>query len=99
MARRWGIDGAVMEWSDEGIVLSARRHGESAAILSLLIGDEPKLRAGLVRHDPNRCHVTAGFNTTESILEFVINAGGVPAIAVAEELIDCHAGRPLPIEG
>src|SRR4030095_1175606 len=26
----------MIEWSDDGIVLSARRHGESAAIVSLL---------------------------------------------------------------
>lgn len=28
--------GAMIEWTDDGIVLSARRHGESAAIVSLL---------------------------------------------------------------
>lgn len=37
-----------MEWSDRGIVLSARRHGESAAIVSLLTRDHGR-HAGLVR--------------------------------------------------
>ena len=36
-----------MEWSDEGIVLSARKHGESAAIAQLLTRDHGR-HAGLV---------------------------------------------------
>ena len=37
-----------MEWSDTGIVLSARRHGESAAVVSLLTGQHGR-HAGLVQ--------------------------------------------------
>ncbi|HEY7688065.1 MAG TPA: DNA repair protein RecO [Dongiaceae bacterium] len=36
-----------MEWTDQGILLSARRHGESAAIVSLLTPDHGR-HAGLV---------------------------------------------------
>ncbi len=36
-----------MEWADEGIVLSARKHGESAAIVQLLTRDHGR-HAGLV---------------------------------------------------
>ncbi|MEE8444024.1 MAG: DNA repair protein RecO [Alphaproteobacteria bacterium] len=37
-----------MEWSDEGIVLAVRRHGESSAIISLLTAGHGR-HAGLVR--------------------------------------------------
>ena len=37
-----------MNWSDEGIVLSARKHGESAAIVTLLTRENGR-HAGLVR--------------------------------------------------
>jgi len=37
-----------MEWSDQGIVLSARKHGESSAIVTLLTQDHG-VHAGLVR--------------------------------------------------
>jgi DNA repair protein RecO (recombination protein O) len=37
----------MIEWSDDGIVLSARRHGESAAIVSLLTRDHGR-HAGVV---------------------------------------------------
>ena len=45
-----GRDGkiAAMDWTDEGIVLSARRHGESAAIANLLTRAHGR-HAGLVR--------------------------------------------------
>ena len=36
-----------MEWSDSGIVLSARRHGENAAVVSLLTAQHGR-HAGLV---------------------------------------------------
>ena len=42
-----------MEWSDEGIVLSARRHGEAAAIVSLLTRNHGR-HAGLVRGGAGR---------------------------------------------
>lgn len=42
-----------MEWSDEGIVLSARRHGETAAILSVLTEAHGR-HAGLVRGGTGR---------------------------------------------
>lgn len=42
-----------MDWSDEGIVLSARRHGESAVILSLLTAAHGR-HAGLVRGGGSR---------------------------------------------
>ena len=42
-----------MEWTDQGIVLSARRHGESAAILSLLTAAHGR-HAGLVRGGTSR---------------------------------------------
>ena len=42
-----------MHWSDEGIVLSSRRHGESAAILSLLTREHGR-HAGLVRGGAGR---------------------------------------------
>lgn len=37
-----------MEWSDDGIVLSARKHGESSAIVSVLTAEHGR-HAGLVR--------------------------------------------------
>jgi DNA repair protein RecO (recombination protein O) len=42
-----------MEWSDQGIVLSARRHGESSVILSLLTRGHGR-HAGLVRGGASR---------------------------------------------
>lgn len=39
---------ASMEWNDDGIVLSARRHGESAAVANLLTRSHGR-HAGLVR--------------------------------------------------
>ncbi|MCK5276779.1 MAG: recombination protein O N-terminal domain-containing protein, partial [Alphaproteobacteria bacterium] len=42
-----------MEWSDEGIVLAVRRHGESAAIVSLLTLGHGR-HAGLVRGGGSR---------------------------------------------
>lgn len=42
-----------MEWTDRGIVLSARRHGESAVILSLLTAEHGR-HAGLVRGGAGR---------------------------------------------
>lgn len=42
-----------MDWSDHGIVLSARKHGESAAIVSLLTGLHGR-HAGLVRGGAGR---------------------------------------------
>ena len=37
-----------MNWTDEGIVLSARKHGESAAIVTLLTRENGR-HSGLVR--------------------------------------------------
>ena len=42
-----------MEWTDQGIVLSARRHGESSVILSLLTAGHGR-HAGLVRGGGSR---------------------------------------------
>ncbi|MBT6093442.1 MAG: DNA repair protein RecO [Rhodospirillaceae bacterium] len=42
-----------MEWRDDGIVLSARKHGESAAIVTLLTRDHGR-HAGLVRGGAGR---------------------------------------------
>lgn len=42
-----------MEWTDQGIVLSARRHGESSVILSLLTAEHGR-HAGLVRGGSSR---------------------------------------------
>jgi len=42
-----------MEWTDQGIVLSARRHGESSVILSLLTAAHGR-HAGLVRGGASR---------------------------------------------
>jgi DNA repair protein RecO len=42
-----------MDWSDEGIVLSARRHGESAAIVTLLTREHGR-HLGLVRGGAGR---------------------------------------------
>ena len=42
-----GCRGQAMEWSDTGIVLSARRHGENAAVVSLLTEHHGR-HAGLV---------------------------------------------------
>jgi len=42
-----------MEWSDEGIVLSARRHGETAAIVTLFTREHGR-HAGLVRGGTSR---------------------------------------------
>jgi DNA repair protein RecO (recombination protein O) len=42
-----------MEWSDQGIVLAARRHGESALIVQLLTRDHGR-HAGLVRGGQGR---------------------------------------------
>ena len=37
-----------MDWTDDGIVIAARKHGESAVILSLLTREHGR-HAGLVR--------------------------------------------------
>lgn len=42
-----------MEWTDQGIVLSARRHGESSVILSVLTAEHGR-HAGLVRGGSSR---------------------------------------------
>ncbi|UCH73134.1 MAG: DNA repair protein RecO [Rhodospirillales bacterium] len=42
-----------MEWRDEGIVLAVRRHGEAAAIVSLLTAEHGR-HAGLVRGGASR---------------------------------------------
>jgi DNA repair protein RecO (recombination protein O) len=42
-----------MDWTDDGIVLSARRHGESSAIVQLLTKDHGR-HAGLVRGGTGR---------------------------------------------
>ncbi len=42
-----------MNWSDEGIVLSARRHGENAVIVQLLTRGQGR-HAGLVRGGQGR---------------------------------------------
>ncbi len=42
-----------MEWSDRGIVLAARGHGESSAIVQLLTRDRGR-HAGLVRGGAGR---------------------------------------------
>lgn len=42
-----------MEWTDEGVVLTVRRHGESAAIVSLLTAGHGR-HAGLVRGGASR---------------------------------------------
>ncbi|MDH3597576.1 MAG: recombination protein O N-terminal domain-containing protein, partial [Rhodospirillales bacterium] len=42
-----------MEWQDQGIVLSARRHGESAAVVQLLTREHGR-HAGLVRGGQGR---------------------------------------------
>lgn len=42
-----------MEWSDEGIVLSARKHGETSAIVNLLTREHGR-HAGLVRGGSGR---------------------------------------------
>ena len=42
-----------MEWSDEGLVLAVRRHGESSAIISLLTAAHGR-HAGLVRGGASR---------------------------------------------
>ena len=41
-------DGLIMEWRDEGFVLSARRHGESALVVELLTREHGR-HAGMVR--------------------------------------------------
>ena len=42
-----------MEWRDQGIVLSARKHGESSAIVTLLTAEHGR-HAGLVRGGAGR---------------------------------------------
>jgi DNA repair protein RecO (recombination protein O) len=48
-----------MEWTDSAIVLSARPHGESGAILDVLTRDHGR-HAGLVRGSKNRALLQAG---------------------------------------
>jgi DNA repair protein RecO (recombination protein O) len=48
-----------MEWTDNGIVLSARRHGESGSILDVLTRAHGR-HAGLVRGSKNRALLQAG---------------------------------------
>jgi len=43
-----------MEWHDDGIVLAARKHGESSAIVTLLTRDHGR-HLGLVRGGAGRC--------------------------------------------
>jgi DNA repair protein RecO (recombination protein O) len=48
-----------MEWTDNGIVLSARRHGESGSILDVLTREHGR-HAGLVRGSKNRALLQPG---------------------------------------
>src|ERR1700679_2393298 len=48
-----------MEWSDAGLILSARRHGESGSILEVLTREHGR-HAGLVRGSKNRALLQAG---------------------------------------
>lgn len=48
-----------MEWTDAGIVLSARRHGESGAVLDVLTREHGR-HAGLVRGSKNRALLQPG---------------------------------------
>jgi DNA repair protein RecO (recombination protein O) len=48
-----------MEWTDSGIVLSARRHGESGSILDVLTREHGR-HAGLVRGSRNRALLQPG---------------------------------------
>ncbi len=48
-----------MEWTDSGIVLSARRHGESGSILDVLTREHGR-HAGLVRGSKNRALLQPG---------------------------------------
>ena len=48
-----------MEWTDAGLVLSARRHGESSNILEVLTRDHGR-HLGLVRGSRNRAALQAG---------------------------------------
>src|SRR5580704_5696215 len=48
-----------MEWSDAGLILSARRHGESGSILEVLTRDHGR-HLGLVRGSRNRALLQAG---------------------------------------
>ena len=52
-----------MEWSDSGIILSARAHGESASILEVLTRDHGR-HAGLVRGSKNRALLQPGNGVT-----------------------------------
>ena len=47
------VQGWAVEWHDQGIVLSARRHGESAVVLQLLTRAHGR-HAGLVRGGQGR---------------------------------------------
>ena len=52
-----------MEWTDAGIVLSARRHGESGSILDVLTREHGR-HAGLVRGSKNRALLQPGNGLT-----------------------------------
>ncbi|SFT88326.1 DNA replication and repair protein RecO [Sedimentitalea nanhaiensis] len=52
-AERRGVNYNIMEWRDQGILLSMRRHGESAAIIEVFTQDHGR-HAGVVRGGASR---------------------------------------------
>ena len=78
-----------MDWQDEGIVLGARRHGETSAVLSVLTREHGR-HAGLLRgfggkrlrgvvEPGNRLHVTWRARLAEHLGSWAVEPG--PAVA------------------
>ena len=84
-----------MDWTDDGIVLAARRHGESALVLSLLTRAHGR-HAGLVRggagrrgralYEPgNRLHATWKARLTEHLGSYVCELVAADAAALLDD--------------
>lgn len=94
-----------MQWTDEGIVLAARKHGESAAIVSLLTAEHGR-HAGLVRggagrrqrgvlQPGNRVRVTWRARLAEHLGSYTLeltHAGGSRLLDAPERLAGLAAG-------
>src|SRR5947199_6473652 len=80
-----------MEWRDEGFVLSARRHGESALIVELLTAEHGR-HAGLVRggQSPRRRAVLQPGNAVAAMWRgrLAEHLGTLEC-----ELVEAHAAR------
>ena len=82
-----------MQWSDSGVVLSARKHGETSAIVHVLTSAHGR-HAGLVRGGAGRrmrSIVQAEIDRLERDGATMVGMTGMPETALAKEIGLCYA--------